>query len=379
MCIDNSTKSQKNKLKILNNPEIISGIALLQHRRAEAEFNNPQPYKPQFIGENLSSLKNNQPSANLHQVSQPEIKQDEILIYHKIAHSAIKNHCESAFRAWAIARAIDKAGRGWIRLIEYKNFINNNQVNYQSGNYWLNSAIKINWLVKDGKTLRILSIQKVSDYLGLIQAEGEYTAYGKPGIIYTRDFLKRKWHAAAHFAGEKVKFNNKVISQKTKHSLGFMSPRTQRKYLKQTPQVKREVNFAKTAWKADELPIMLEYNEKNQYLIIIDGWIYHRLPNRLYIPDEIAKLHVVMESNHQSKHLANYCNHKSYSNYSKYPQDNDLIENYKIFQKHYKGACQQVSKLDKSSLPTNQKPQIFFPIHKKYRDFQLWDYLQSFT
>ncbi len=358
-------------------PEILAGQALLEHKRAELAFNQgkPQPVakiaiplpQPKPAESDSRDRKDNCPTkrADWNGLSGLSChSHDDLLIHPMLAFAAIKWHYESAFRAWTIARHIDHKGSGWIYISDWREYLSAHEVNARKRQHWLKAALDTGFLVKwqDRKKLSILSLSDVCKRLGL-------SAPNLPARIKIDDFLKRRWHAYP-YAGLRKTHNYGLISQKTLAKRIKLSARTQRRYLRQTPQITRRKNYTRTGLKADHLAIEREYGGKRP-LVVIGGEIYKRLPDTVSVPDEIAR----PNDKHTTSHV-NSDKDKAQKVLRIFAQDK--TETFiRLFHKSLKGAKSQVRKLDKSDIPAQEKPtHVFYPMAGS-GSYRLWDYLDA--
>lgn len=209
-----------------------------------------------------------------------------IKIFPLVAIASWHKNAGGAYRAWRIAHCADKPGTGMIVQSELKQFMRLQGIPARSRQLWIKQALELGLLKTfyNNKTklhlYELVSLGRGAVILGCPRI-------GKRAEIKRSYFIRPGWKNYIWGAYEKTL--NGPVSQAVKQELTGVTARQQQRYLKQIP-VKKVKNYAERS-KNPEPGYLALCRDTTKRAVFINntGQVMQRLPNRIKVPNSVAR------------------------------------------------------------------------------------------
>ena len=261
--------------------EIAQGMALLAHARQEASFNHLTHYSPKaykFPGVLPTPEPQAQPETETEQDQDITPVDERVKVYPLLAFAAIRHNLGGAFRAWTVARWLDKQGRGLVTHKDLSNELKMLGVNKFNRCRWVSAALNSKLFRENKGIFYLASHGKAAHLVGSNQV-------GTGALIDPRALVESGWRARL-WSAYLCTLHDRPVSQETKAQITGIDPRTQRNYQAAEPGNKRG-NYAKTNLTPSQASGMTE-TEGGCYFATRQGQVLRRLPDVRYVPLSVA-------------------------------------------------------------------------------------------
>ena len=273
--------------------ELLKGMRALEYRRDELE-RQKQLEQRQTFDISRSCILPVQPQPQTQPLSEPEPLQQlspvkaqavypaELKVWALVGLAAVRSAHGGGWRLWALAKALDVAGSGYVSKDELSGYAKSLAVSSRNFRRWLSDAqsSKLITLSRDGKRCSLVSLWRAAEYLGAHKI-------GRAAIVSAAQLVGSGWRAvvwSAYLTTTKAQ----PISQACKAEITGIDERTQRNYQAALPGEAIH-NIARTGISSDALTGMREF-VPGVFYIGRDGKVYQKLPDARIVPLFVSRL-----------------------------------------------------------------------------------------
>jgi len=254
--------------------------------------------------------------------------------------SAIKHRRHGAWRAWETARHLDQAGSGRVDPDKLLRYFKEQGLEPRTRRRWVADALRLGLLRKTTGGLYYVN-------LAIAAINLECFELGIPANIHIENIFHKGWRSLIFDA-----YNATLpgpMSQRRKHALTRITPRTQRNYQRCSPGISR-TNFARREEPADHVHGL---RHERGLAVFTDGKnrIIQRLPDIRVIPPTVAT-RAPMGRTRQAQKIINA---------SRFLGRRSAEPIFKLFHESDKGARQAVRRIGRSEAP--KKPLEIFKLN----------------